>query len=205
MRVKELVEDGTIGDVLAVKATNQGTMPGGWFVQKKESGGGAVMDHTVHVVDLLRWILKKEVKDVYAEIDTKFYRLSVDDCATLTMEFEGGIFATLDPSWSIPCRSYPAGGNVTMEFIGTKGTVSADIFNQKLTLYNNDRVRASWEYWGDDIDSGLVNEFINSIRENRAPSVTGEDGLRALEVTLAAYESARKKKPVPVKRIPIKP
>lgn len=205
MRVKELVEDGTIGEVLAVKATNQGIMPGGWFVQKKESCGGAVMDHTVHVVDLLRWILKKEVKDVYAEIDTRFYRLPVDDCATLTMELDGGIFATLDPSWSRPSRSYPAWADLTMDFIGTKGTVSADIFNQKLTLYNNDRVRASWEYWGDDMDSGLIHEFINSIRENRTPAVTGEDGLRALEVTLAAYESARKKKTVSVKPVHIKP
>ncbi|MBI2352271.1 MAG: Gfo/Idh/MocA family oxidoreductase, partial [Deltaproteobacteria bacterium] len=40
VRVKELVEDGTLGEVLAVKTTNQGVMPGGWFVQKKESGGG---------------------------------------------------------------------------------------------------------------------------------------------------------------------
>ncbi|MBI3991383.1 MAG: Gfo/Idh/MocA family oxidoreductase [Candidatus Omnitrophica bacterium] len=204
IRAKELIDDGAIGDVLAVKATNQGVMPGGWFVQKKESGGGAVMDHAVHVVDLLRWILKKEIKDVFAEIDTRFYRLPVDDCAAVTMELDGGIFATLDPSWSRPARSYPAWGNVSMDFIGTRGVVSMDLFNQKMALYNNDSVRAVWEYWGDNLNAGLVQEFINAIREDRNPSVTGEDGLRALEVTLAAYESAHKKKPVPVKQVNIK-
>jgi predicted dehydrogenase len=30
-------------------------MPGGWFCDPLLAGGGAVIDHTVHVIDLLRW------------------------------------------------------------------------------------------------------------------------------------------------------
>jgi predicted dehydrogenase len=36
----------------------------------------------------------------------------------------------------------------------------------------------------------MVEEFISAIREHRAPAVTGEDGLRALEIVMAAYRSA---------------
>jgi myo-inositol 2-dehydrogenase/D-chiro-inositol 1-dehydrogenase len=39
-------------------------------------------------------------------------------------------------------------------------------------------------------------EFITAIKENRDPSVTGEDGVRVLEVIDAAFESARTGKPV---------
>jgi predicted dehydrogenase len=46
------------------------------------------------------------------------------------------------------------------------------------------------------MDQGLINDFIGMIRENRAPSITGEDGLRALEVAMAAYRSAKIGKPV---------
>jgi len=51
---------GEIGRILAVKTTNHGRMPGGWFIQKEKSGGGAVMDHTPHVVDLLRWFMRSD-------------------------------------------------------------------------------------------------------------------------------------------------
>ncbi|MGH9427642.1 MAG: Gfo/Idh/MocA family protein, partial [Terriglobia bacterium] len=49
-QAKRLVEHGALGQVVAVKATNHGTMPEDWFVEPQLSGGGAVMDHTVHVV-----------------------------------------------------------------------------------------------------------------------------------------------------------
>jgi predicted dehydrogenase len=45
----------------------------------------------------------------------------------------------------------------------------------------------------------MVNEFADAIREDRPPRVTGVDGLRAVEATLAAYESDRTGKTVEVK------
>ncbi|MBC7805769.1 MAG: Gfo/Idh/MocA family oxidoreductase, partial [Akkermansiaceae bacterium] len=55
--LKEAVHRGDLGDILAVRGTNRGKCPGGWFVDLALSGGGAVMDHTVHVTDLLRVLL----------------------------------------------------------------------------------------------------------------------------------------------------
>ena len=195
-RLKQLVEEGKLGKILAIKGTNHGTMPGGWFTDKKLAGGGAVMDHTVHVVDLIRWILKKEIKKVYAEIDTRFYKMDIDDCGILTMDLEDGIFATLDPSWSRPNKAFPTWGDVTMKIVGEKGTVEMDMFNQKLVLYNNQQVRAEWIYWGDNIDMGLIRSFIECIEKDKEPEITGEDGMKAMEVALAAYKSARLKRPV---------
>ena len=84
-RAKEAVESGQIGRIIGIKGTNHGSMPGGWFTQKEKSGGGAVMDHTVHVVDLWRWFLKSEVVEVYAESDTLMHQIEVDDCGILTL------------------------------------------------------------------------------------------------------------------------
>lgn len=61
-QLKEIIDSGNLGRIIAVKATNHGQMPGGWFIDKNQSGGGAVMDHTVHVADLMRWFLKKSLK-----------------------------------------------------------------------------------------------------------------------------------------------
>lgn len=189
-RVKQALAEGQIGEVLAIKGTNHGRMPGGWFADPQLSGGGAVLDHTVHVADLIRWFLGREFAAVYAETDTRFHDLAVDDCGLLTMELEGGVFATLDPSWSRP-EAYPTWGDVTMEIVGTQGTISLDAFSQNLALYNNADKIGAWVPYGSDMDAGLVADFIRCAAANATPPITGEDGLRAMEVALMAYESAR--------------
>ncbi|MBI1389417.1 MAG: gfo/Idh/MocA family oxidoreductase [bacterium] len=195
-RAKQLIQDGKLGEIIGMKGTNRGTMPGGWFVDKALSGGGAVIDHTVHVLDVWRWILGREVTSVYAEMGTQFYpELSVEDAGTLSLEFEGGIFATLDTSWSRPNKSFPTWGDVTLEIVGEKGSITVDAFNQKYDVYNNDAVKAEWTYWGDDIDFGLIQSFLNVV-EGKTPSpITGNDGLKALEAALGAYRSAETGQP----------
>src|SRR5215217_3581961 len=54
--LRDLVRSGAIGEPLAIKATNPGRVPPGWFTDPELSGGGAIMDHVVHVADLLRLI-----------------------------------------------------------------------------------------------------------------------------------------------------
>src|SRR5690625_7873654 len=53
--LKEKIDQGDFGEILAFRTTNRGQNPGGWFIEKDKSGGGAVLDHTVHMVDIMRW------------------------------------------------------------------------------------------------------------------------------------------------------
>jgi len=195
VKAKKLVNSGKIGRVLAIRATNHGRMPGGWFTDKKLAGGGAVMDHTVHVVDLMRWFLKREVKRVYAEVDNLIYKMKIDDCGTLMMEFENGVFASLDPSWSRP-KTFPIWGDVTMKVIGEKGIVSVDAFSQNISVYDDKNNKFYWQSWGSNCNYSLINNFIDMILYNKEPFISGYDGLKAMEVALAAYISSSKKKVV---------
>lgn len=195
-RAKQLVDEGGIGEILAIKGTNRGQMPGGWFVKKDLAGGGAVMDHTVHVVDLMRWFLKDEVEEVYAEIDRLLHpEIEVDDVATLSLRFRNGVFATLDPSWSRP-KSFPFWGDVTMEIIGTKGAILLDAFGQVFSFFSDEQMKHFWQYWGSDPDLLMIKDFLSSIEQGKEPLISGVDGLKALEVALAAYKSAENKEPV---------
>ncbi len=196
-RARQIVREKRIGRVLALKGTNRGTMPGGWFVEPNLSGGGAVMDHTVHVVDVWRWILEKEAISVYAESDQLFYPdLGIDDTGLLSIEFEGGIFATLDTSWSRPNNAFPTWGDVTMEIVGDKGSIFADAFGQKINMYNNKNVKAEWSCWADDIDLGLIKSFVKTIETGERSPITGFDGMKAMEVALGAYRSIQTGQPV---------
>jgi predicted dehydrogenase len=81
-----------------------------------------------------------------------------------------------------------------------RGAVIVDAYRQNLNIYRHEWQRSQWASWGSDMNHAMINEFASAIRENRPPKVTGVDGLRALEATLAAYESTRTGKTVPVKK-----
>jgi UDP-N-acetylglucosamine 3-dehydrogenase len=199
-RTRELIRTGAIGEVVAINATNHGQMPGGWFIEKELSGGGAATDHIVHVMDLVRWILNDEVKNVYAELDTRFYSIDVEDCGIVTLELESGVIVSIDPSWSRP-KTFPAWGDVLLEFVGTKGTLSVDAYKQHSTYFNDSEGKVQHLSWADNMNKGLIDDFLRCIKEKGIPSITGEDGLRTLEVVNAAYESNKQKKVVSLNRI----
>jgi len=195
VELKKAVKSGALGKVLAVKGTNQGQCPFGWFVDKKLAGGGAVIDHTVHVVDLLRCMSGAEPVRVYAEIGNRMFGKEFDDTGLLTIDFSNGMFATLDASWSRP-KSFPTWGNVKMEVTGDAGVASMDMFAQKIDAFYDKPMSYKYEYWGDNIDLALVASFARAIGEDGPVEITGDDGAKALAVAMAAYQSAKTGKPV---------
>jgi len=192
--LQQTVHTGELGNLLAARTTNRGKMPGGFFIQLERSGGGAVIDHTVHVADLLRRLTNSEAVQVYAEIGHCLYHQEWDDSGLLTIEFANGCFATLDCSWSRPA-SYPTWGDVTLHIVGEKGNASADLFGQHVHLYPANGTPA-WHAWGSDLDTLMIADFCHAVADHRPPRSTGVDGLRALEIALAAYQSAEQKSPV---------
>lgn len=192
MRLKETVDSGVIGNVLAIKGTNRGKNPGGWFNDLSLAGGGAVMDHTVHVADLIHWITGAKAATVTAEIDNAFGHAGHDDTGNVFVRYEDGMFATIDTSWSRP-KSYPTWGDVTLEIIGSKGSVYGDLFAQHFTIYSDATNRVDQAFWGDDIDLSLIAAFIAAVEDGTPVPITGEDGLAAARIALAAYRSSESK------------
>lgn len=191
-QLKSLLDEGKLGKIYSAKCTNHGSMPGSWFVQQDLSGGGAVIDHTVHVIDLLRWFWGSEVVEVYAEIGESLLHpeLGTDDAGMLSFKLANGTYGTLDTSWS-RSPSYPTWGDVKLAIVGEKGAVEVDAFAQHLLVSSEKRGKSYWQNWGSNMDLGLVQDFVAMLRGGQDPSITGYDGLKALEVALAAYESSR--------------
>jgi predicted dehydrogenase len=196
-RLKDILDKGTLGRIYSVKATNHGSMPGGWFVDKALAGGGAVIDHTVHVIDLLRWFWNTEVTEVYAEVGHSLLHpdLGIDDAGLLSFRLDTGAYGTLDTSWSRP-KSYPIWGDVKLEVLGERGIAQVDAFSQNLAVYSERTGKGEWINWGSNADLGLIRDFVEMIATGREPSISGYDGLKALEVALAAYRSAEQGVPV---------
>ncbi|MHC1773728.1 MAG: Gfo/Idh/MocA family protein [Flexilinea sp.] len=194
LEVKKSLDAGAFGKIYCFKASNEGRMPSlyrKWFVDKNLAGGGALQDHLVHLTDLFRWITGSEVKSVYAQSSQAFHtgEVDVETAGMAMLKFRNGVFASIDCSWSRP-DYYPTWGGLDFEVVTDRGALQVDAFKQNLTIFRHDIQNQAWVNWGSDANQGMIDEFAASIREQRQASINGEDGLRAVEVIHAAYESA---------------
>lgn len=200
-RARAALRAGELGDLQAVVGTNllQKMAADTWFVDPERSGGGAVMDHSVHVVDLVRWLTGEEVTEVYAETGTRFGDYAVEDVDVLSMELGDGTPVTHDGSWRQP-ENWEFWGDVTLRLLGTEGVHEVDCFAQTLTETRDagDAPGSESVYWGSDPDAGLVRDFVDAVRQGREPAIPGAEGVREVRVVEAAYRSAETGRPVTV-------
>lgn len=214
-QLKTQLDNGSLGQVYCLSSINQGRIPldyRSWFVIPELSGGGALIDHIVHLADVMRWYFDCEVTSVYAQANQLMYqdevvtdaqgllivyadKVEVETAGLAMLTFENGVFATIDCSWSKPLN-YPTWGGLSLEMITEKGLIKADAFNQNLNVFSEKPTGYSLSHWGSDANQAMIEEFVAAVRENREPIVTAQDGKIGLDITLAAYESVRTGQPV---------
>lgn len=165
-----------------------------WYYDKKKSGGGAMIDIGVHIVDLVRWFAGKKIVAVFATIRTLEKKVPVDDNATVLLKFEDGSKGEFECSWTT--RPY----EVLTYIYGENGKLITAIGSQHpviLTLAKvgkgedpNCTLEESYPAIGPGGGwENAVHYFIDCILNNEKPFVTGEEGRETLKVVLAAYES----------------
>ncbi len=138
------------------------------------------------------------VAEVFADVNNILYSdagVDVETGGLVMLTFDNGTFASIDCSWSKP-PNYPTWGGLRMELVGENGLVTVDPFKQVIPVYRREAGGGTWAYWGSDSNQGMIDEFAAAIREDRAPSVTGYDGYKAVEIALAVYRSAATGQPV---------
>ncbi|ELZ32616.1 dehydrogenase [Halogeometricum pallidum JCM 14848] len=202
-RLKEQYEAGAVGELIAVSGVNRGRMPGGWFVDPEQAGGGAVADHTDHIVDIVRWITGEEIEEVYAETTTRFYDIPVEDVNLLSMTLSNGASFIMDGSWSTPQKN-SFWGDADVELVGTEETLAADCFGYRYDHVSDTGHGRHTEsiYWGADPNNALLRDFVAAIRgeSTLAAAATVDDAVRTAAVIEAAYESVERGEPVDVDR-----
>lgn len=190
---KQGLDDGTLGALTSCVAVNQGQLPKrhrSWFVDAQLAGGGAVTDHVVHLTDAMRWFTGSEVQSVYAIANRIVHadQTEVETGGLVSLRFSNGIDVSIDCSWSRPL-GYPTWGGLALRLITDRGAVDVDAFIQNSAYYGSGEHQVHWDYWGSDANQAMIDEFVAALAQRRAPQITGEDGLRAVEVVAAAYRS----------------
>lgn len=185
MKAKALLDQGGLGKVSSFRLMFGGyiDMAGTWFVQKKLSGGGVIMDNGPHAVDLVRFLFG-EIQSVVAHT-TRCQDVDVEDTAQITLHMRNGVIGTADLTWSnsIPARTY-------LEIYGENGTILLDFEGLSYRF-------KSWSEWKREPNSvdmrtafaRQISHFVDAIHGNGPLRLNGEDGWRSQAAIECAYQS----------------
>lgn len=221
VRLKQLLDRGALGAPTLIKQSEKHDGPhAAHFWDVERSGGGVTMDMGCHAIEFFRWMLgRPKIKSVYAQMSTQVHgaKTKGEDNAILIVEFENGVIGLAEESWT-----KPGGMDDRAEVYGSKGVAYADLLHgNAITAYSAGgygyavEKAGSTQGWSFPIYEEAWNygfhqemaHFVDCVRHDLKPEVTGEDGRAVLEVIFAAYESARtgKKVKLPFKTKAAKP
>ncbi|MCW5849499.1 MAG: Gfo/Idh/MocA family oxidoreductase [Anaerolineae bacterium] len=156
-----------------------------WVWRRAEAGGGVLMYGGIHAVDRVRWLLGSEVTQVYAQARTYSQTTDCEDGLTAILTFANGATATLfenSPGYRVTPRHWAT------EVFGSEGMLR--VWTREFVEFSSETRAYRVTIERDDNFLRQAAEFVAAIREDRDPSVTGEDGRAALAVALAIYQSA---------------
>ena len=104
----ELVAEGKYGRPLTTVLRDdqyfpiQGFYASAWRADVDKAGGGTLLEHSIHDVDVLRWVLGPaagEPHEVAARTASMFGHPGIDDATTVTFRYEDGSTATIVSVW----------------------------------------------------------------------------------------------------------
>jgi len=194
MALKEFISQGELGRIFQMDAHRQGPFPA------RIADVGVVVDLAVHDLDVMRFVSQKEVIRVYAETE-KHIHSQYEDLLTGLLRFEDGIIGTLAINWLTPTK--------IREFIvtGERGLFRCNYLTQDLFFFENPVSSGSeWENLrvlrgvreGKMVRHVVATKeprrdeqeaFLEAVKNNTAVPVSGEDGLRALELAKTIVRS----------------
>jgi 1,5-anhydro-D-fructose reductase (1,5-anhydro-D-mannitol-forming) len=191
--LKALYDSGAIGTILGITGTNNGKIPvagRAWFTDPAQSGGGALVDHVVHVADLIDALLGEPAVAVRAVTNQILHadkpQVRAETGGLVSVTYESGVIVTIDCSWSHPANA-PNWGGLTLQVVGTEGIVDIDPFGAHVSGTTGEG--AAWVAFGEDLDQAMLAHFLGAVRDGTAPQPDGEVGLRTLQLVLAAQQS----------------
>ena len=196
LELKQLLDDKILGHPLLFRNIFGGYTPlaGNHRVHPKLSGGGCLIDHCCHSVDLFRFLFG-DPTHVQAVKGNLMQKMPIEDFGMIHLSKGGKVFGEITASYSLKvCGNF-------VELFGTKGSALVSYWNpgfpdlQYRTEGDKEWIRVDCSKHSDRF-TGEIRHFLACVRKGRKPAVNVEDGLAANRIVSAIYRSAARWKRV---------
>ena len=207
VEAKRLIDQGLIGKIITFRTTfghggpeTWAINPGKnvWFFDKKKAAMGVMADLGVHKTDLIQYLTGQRVVRTTARLVTLDKRgedgelIGVDDNAVCIYEMSGGAFGTMTASWTY----YGAEDNSTVLY-GTKGimriyddpahSIVVKLADGEEQVYDVEQIQTN----DNQTKSGVIDLWVNCLKNNTPPEISGESALYAMRAVFASIESSQ--------------
>ena len=191
IELKKLIKAGTLGKPLLLRNIFGGMnkLKGNHRADPELSGGGCLIDHCSHSVDLFRHLVG-EPTHVQAWAGNVIQDVAIEDFGMIHLSVGGKAFGEITGSYSLP-----ATGN-WVEWHGTKGSAVVSYWNEGHPDLAYRLAGGQWKPVDCSMHPasryvGAIQHFVKCVRTEKPPLITVEDGLRANRIIAAVYKSNR--------------
>ncbi len=193
------IEAGEIGEPVIFKSVGRDKDAPPISAYQSNLNGMLLYNNTIHDFDLARWLMRDEVIEVqtYATVAIRPEVAQYGDivASVVNLKYRGGAIGNIE-SYVQAVYGY----DVRTEIVGSKGSILVGSLQQSPATFltANGHTQTLADHFltrFTDAYVAEVRDFVQSMLNGRPPRVSGEDGLRALEIAVAAENSYRQCKP----------
>lgn len=209
-KVKRYIDEGRLGRMLYGNAfvpwyRSDEYYSDGWHGTWKFDGGGALINQSIHYIDLLIWFLG-QVRVIFGFADALAHNIETEDLGSAVLKFASGAHGIIQGS---TCTYH--GQPARIEVHGTQGNILVvgdevalwDVEGDELVENPNaGRVGGAADPKGGMPEDAIVahvkqiGDVLAAIEEDRVPMIDGREARRAVEVILSVYRSSESGQPV---------
>lgn len=193
LKMKEIIDSGKLGSVISISAKRVGPLP------PRVKDVGIIIDLAVHDIDIISYLYGEEETggrvrplyptDIYA-IDgnikgskgVELGKIGLEDRASIMMKFDDGRVGIIETNWLTPHTIRK------LDIVGLERVAYVDYTGQTISIHGREMVEEI-KFVREEPLMRELTHFINVIKNDEEVLVTGEDGIQALRVALAARES----------------
>ena len=181
-KAKELVDDGVIGDIVSAFAKRVGPLP------PRIKDVGVAIDLAIHDLDVMNYLFDENIVQVYGVMNSILDDCEFEDYAEIMVSFDNESTGIIEVNWLTPYKRRE------LELTGTDGIISVDYIEQSIDVFG--KFAQDIEIKHEEPLKEELKSFLNAVENNQEPEITGEDGLKALKMVIAANKSSREHKPI---------
>lgn len=195
---KRLLEQGDFGEVTGAWSSLNWWRPPSyyecdWKGSWKKEGGGVVIDQAIHSLDLVRYLLGCEVKEIKGHIDNRVLKnIEVEDVADAAIIFENGAVYSF-----YACNYFTSNRPIEIEISAEHGSiflkgdvVTIGLNGKKQVIQPVSESSAGADYWG-QFHYYQIKDYYERLWNNQPVLISPEDATKTLEIVLGIYQSSR--------------
>ena len=183
--IRQSMEDKKIGDLVCVTAKRVSQWP------ERIGDVGVIKDTAIHDIDVMRFISKQDPVSVYAKMGSMRIK-KFEDYAQIMLTYRNGESAFIESNWLTPYKTR------MLTATGSEGIMRLDYITQDLWIEQKTETVQPRLPFQEPLKVELQH-FVDCIVNNKKPIVTGEDGVKALEIATAAIQSSSKNRAIQLK------